>query len=1126
MIESKKGAATRGLALAFGCLAVTAMAQVKAFDPVKAVDTGFRAYQPLAGERSVGVKVTASTREILNLAPHDPFAGAQWIWHRDNPRGKGFVRFRTRISLSAEVKDGSFAMSCDNGAVVSVNGRELVRQGNRSEDWQTITRVKSLANSGLRAGENLIEVVGENTCPGDAGLLAAFDLELADGSALRLVTDDSAWESSRDGKSWRPAHRIGEYGCAPWGVFDERDHGRNPIQVSTSTRGEFMLSEKDAASRRVWIVCDEIDGGKSAEITVNGQVAGAFSKPPHRIDIGRFVREGRNEFATSPNKLWNPRVVAADEDGLAETPHAETKGKVFGLTCEYCAEPMGVVNPRLFWKFNGERPERFALDVASAPEKLSAGDVWHGEVEKHLYVEPPLKLTPFTRYWWRVGAAGEFATASFVTGVENWSQPFFIPHWAKRPEEYWRARKTVELHGAISVVLGVCSRGYHKLFVNGREVEATFGPNRSHIEDGILLAETYDVTRFVRDGANEIEIIVADGWARVQTCNKCSCLSVEGRAVTKKGVVTIDSSKPWMTARVNDRAFGGWRFGNYGGEHLCDMRKFSDEKPGRRLEGERFRVSCDVSPRDGILKELKPVSVENVGRRMWRIDFGEQFTGFVRLRLRGKPGETATLDMSDNISTRCQFGQRWEFEFCEGGKGEFASLLNWLAGRYAYLEGVDDLNVAEVMGVAVGNFTTRTGDFRGDSDLERVMRIDNNTLLMTSFSGVTADCPHRERLGYGEATLSSMWGDGLPYFDGAAYYFANLLKWASSQEPDGHIPHVSPDATGGGGTFWSNFPIYAFADYWRMYPDARLRVVIRPVAEKWLDYLHSKVEDGLVRKYEPGEYGCLGDWAFPDANVRDWGQSREALFFNNCSYAWAILRALETEGLVPDPKRREELMHRHANIVAAVEKEFYRDGIYMAPHARYQAIALEGGVAAAFGHAAETERRMLDIVERKGYVDGGSPSYTTILRVMCRSDRGRELLLKTFRRQQEPGYLFFSNQGYTTIPEYWNYGFHSTGSMMHTCFTGGAGALIYGLAGFDVNGDEITVAPFVSPLLPNYEAHMETLYGTLALKVRAQGNGISRIEVTCPSGCRGRFRGDREEPLRPGKNMFQVSSKR
>jgi len=1172
-----------------GMSALVSMAQVVSFNPAKAVDTGFRAYWAEPGETSVGVKVTTSAKSILNLAKTDPFAGAWWIWHPRTQQAKGLVKFRAKLSLPAAVVDGTFAMSCDNGAVLSVNGRELTRQGNGVHDWETITRVKSLAGVGFRAGENLIEADGDNILPGDAGLLAAFDMKLADGSTKRFTTGDATWEASLDGVKWVPVMRVGEYGCGPWGIFDTNDHGRNPAQHSVATKGEFALLSLPEGGK-VWLVGDEVEGGKDARILVNGREAGVFAKPPHRLDISGLVKAGRNEFTTEPYKLWNPRVVvgpakAGRSDGLgaivgpAKAGRSDGLGAIVGpakagrsdglgaakgisersaladltrptrltgptgltrptgltgLTCEYMAEPLGVVKPRFFWKFTGPRPKSFTLDVATSPAKLAAGDVWHGEVKEHLYVEPPLKLEPFTRYWWRVGmapaacnggVAGEnSAAASFVTGIEAWRQPFMAPHWAKRREEYWRARKTVELQGAKSVVLGICSRGYHKLFVNGQAVETAFGPNRSHIQDGFLLAETYDVTRFVKDGANEIEIIVADGWARV--CRKSSCLSVDGRAVTAQGVVAIDSSTPWLTSKVNDQAIGGWGFGNFGGERIHDVRKFSDEKPGKQLAEAKFSISCDVSPRDRVLKELPAVSVEKVGKKTWRVDFGEEFTGFVRMRLRGKPGEVVGLDMSDTIVTRRQVNQRWEYVFCEGGKGEFSSLLNWTAGRYAHLEGLEDLEPSEVTGLAVGNFARRTGEFKGDLDLEKALWIDNNTLIATSFSGVTVDCPHRERLGYGEASLSSMWGDGLPYFDSAAYYYAYLLKWASSQEPDGHIPHVSPDADGGGGTFWSNFPIYAFADYWRMYPDTRLREVIHPVAAKWLDYLHSKVKDGLVRKYEPGKYGCLGDWAFPDANVRDWGQSREALFFNNCSYAWAILRALETEGLVPESARRAELQRRHAALVAAIEKEFYRDGIYIAPHARYQAIAIVGGVAAAFGHERETEQAMLDIVERKGYVDGGSPSYTTILRVMGRSARGRELVLKTFRRHKEPGYLFFVDQSYSTIPEYWNFGFHFQGSMIHTCFTGGAGALMYGLAGFDVKGDEITVAPFLSRQLPNYEARMETLYGTVALQVRTLADGSMRVEVECPAGCRGRFVGERSEVLHPGRNVFQCLNPR
>ena len=723
------------------------------------------------------------------------------------------------------------------------------------------------------------------------------------------------------------------------------------------------------------------------------------------------------------------------------------------------------------------------------------------------------------------------AKGAFVTGIAKWEKPFFKPPWKHDQKEYWIARKKVTLKGAKSVIIALASLGSHRLYVNGKPASDCFGPNRSHVEDGILLATTYDVTDLVKDGENEFKVYMHDGWAALGQCTeKESCLSVDGCAITADGSIVIDSAEPWDVSLSADRSYGPIGRNSNGGqrgvEHLCDVEREMRQARGVVRTGPAFTVTCDVSERDWAIREIKPVSIEGtVTPGKWKIDMGEAFSGFMRLKLKGKKGTVARMTASDTFVDECVFGQIAEFEF-SGGDGVFENRMNTQSGRFFYLTGCEKPDLDDVTGIVIGCCGRLHGGFKGDRDLETILALDRDTFIATTMGGVTVDCPHRERLGYGEASLSAMWGDGMPQFDSAAYYYAYLLKWASSQRPDGSIPHVSPNGYGWGGTFWSNFPVYALADYCRRYPDARLKGIMRPVIDKWLDYLNSHVRpDGILAQYEPKKGDCLGDWLYPEIHKTkhaygDWGHTVEGMFFNNCAYAWAIKRALGIDGLITAPARRAELKRRHAALVKAIEREWYKNGLYVSEDARYQAIALLGGVAEAGGHRAETEKAMQDIVEWKGYIDGGSPSYMPILRLLCATRRGRELALRTFRRREAPGFLYFADEGYNTIPEDWWYGRTSHGSMIHTCYTGPAGALFHGFAGFEIDGNKITVAPLLSDTLPNFSAYTETLYGTLYVKVESKG-GLRVVWVLCPYGCEGKFVGDGTRVLHPGLNRFE-----
>ena len=1063
--------------------------------------------------------------------------GAAWIWHPDAMQQKAVATLRTTFDIpeGAAVDAATLTFSLDNGGEVRLNGQVVGKQATNSSSWMKLSKNTDL-RALLKPGRNVLEATCDNFIPGDAGFIASLDMVVG-GKKMRVFTNDKSWEASLDGKTFKRAKSAGMYGAMPWMRFsaDGIAH-QKPLQKSCTTELAFDLG---------------------------------MSVPPGRLFFlgDGFRREVTPDLKPGLNKVGEARDVKNPR--LIWTSPAQG---VYDLRCEYLAEPMGVVTPRFFWKWAGERPEEWKVKVwecngrARRPSRADNGEdarcpsvVAEFKTREHLYV-PKMSLKPFTRFCWSVeecGALGEralpggggsarrgrlalpgVAVGTFVTGIEKWEKPFFKPPWKHDQKEYWIARKKVTLKKPQSVIIALASLGSHRLYVNGKPASDGFGPNRSHVEDGILLATTYDVTDLVKDGENEFKVYMHDGWAALGQCKeKESCLSVDGRAITSPDlggqITVIDSAEPWDVSLSADRSYGPLSYNCNGSrrgiEHLCDVERETRHARGVLRTGPAFTVTCDVSERDYAIREIRPVSIEETATPgKWKIDMGEAFSGFMRLKLKGKKGTVARMTASDTFVDECAFGQIAEFEFC-GGDGVFENRMNTQSGRFFYLTGCEKPALDDVTGIVIGCCGRIHGGFKGDRDLETILALDRDTFIATTMGGVTVDCPHRERLGYGEASLSAMWGDGMPQFDSAAYYYAYLLKWASSQRPDGSIPHVSPNGYGWGGTFWSNFPVYALAEYSRRYPDARLMGIMRPVIDKWLDYLNSHVRpDGILAQYEPKKGDCLGDWLYPEIHKTkhthgDWGHTVEGMFFNNCAYAWAIKRALGIDGLITDPARRAELERRHAALVKAIDREWYKNGLYVSEDARYQAIALLGGAADAGGHRAETEKAMQDIVEWKGYIDGGSPSYMPILRLLCETRRGRELALRTFRRREAPSFLYFADEGYNTIPEDWWYGHSSRGSMIHTCYTGPAGALFHGFAGFEIDGNKITVAPLLSDTLPNFSAYTETLYGTLYVKVESKG-GRRVVWVQLPYGCEGTFvADDARHALRPGLNRFETA---
>nr|MDQ2732048.1 alpha-L-rhamnosidase [Armatimonadota bacterium] len=162
------------------------------------------------------------------------FEGSEWIWFpegnpaQDAPVGKRSFRRTFDLPAGKAIQGARLRVSADDRFTARLNG-EVVGSGT---SWGAPQQFNDLAPR-LKAGVNVLAIEGENMpAPGanPAGLIAAFEVDFADGTSMKIVSDVTwrtsqteslGWDSAGfDGAGWSAAKVIGHYGDAPWGQFD------------------------------------------------------------------------------------------------------------------------------------------------------------------------------------------------------------------------------------------------------------------------------------------------------------------------------------------------------------------------------------------------------------------------------------------------------------------------------------------------------------------------------------------------------------------------------------------------------------------------------------------------------------------------------------------------------------------------------------------------------------------------------------------------------------------------------------------------------------------------------------------------------------------------------------------
>ncbi|MEW6073791.1 MAG: alpha-L-rhamnosidase C-terminal domain-containing protein [Planctomycetota bacterium] len=826
-----------------------------------------------------------------------------------------------------------------------------------------------------------------------------------------------------------------------------------------------------------------------------------------------------------------------------EDSAAGTAAIVDSLRCEYLEDPLGldVPAPRLSWKLRAPGEERgvrqiaYRILVASSAEKLARdeGDRWDsGRVESApaAHVEfggGPLPARAVchwkVRVWTAAGAATAWsASARWTMGLlapSYWSAQWIgaaPPAGVEPPPDPW-LRRVIEVEEPPTHAFAyVASVGYHELFVNGHR--AGDGVLMPPISDLSRRARTvaYDLAGLLRPGRNALHLRLSGGWGRFPAFGRTDAPLVRAQiAVTRPdgAIAAWGTDERWKVQASPRRVLGEWRFGRFGGERMEGEDGVPAPDPGDDDSAWPFAATyapalalsaAKIEPNRALVR-LDPVAVEEREPGVWRFDLGRGFTGTIELDgLRGEPGATVAVSVSERAEEECTYDQRSEIVLSRGGPapgtGSFRSRSNYVCGRWITVRGVAKAPAAAAH--LVRTDFRRIGRFEcSDELLNRVYDTALWTLECLSLGGYVVDCAHRERQGYGGDAHATM-ETALANYDVGAFYTKWLEDWRDVQGADGDLPYTAPTYEGGGGPAWSGVCVTLPWEVYLAYGDARVLEENYPMMRRWLAFLATQCDGELLHCYGPADWGFLGDWVPPgrQQNREGWVDDRSTLFFNNCYRFYVVGRMARIAEILGKHDDAARYRDQAAAIRGAVHAEFYdpSTATYANGEQPYLAFPLLAGLTPPALRPAVTaslEREIL--VAKGGHVDAGIHGTYFLLKHLTEAGRS-DLVYEMVAKTDYPGWGHMLAEGATTFWEQWD-GIHSR---CHSSFLSVGAWFLEGVLGIRVDPEHpgyerFLVQPSLIGDLTWARGEIDTIRGLVEVAWRREG-GRLHLTVSVP----------------------------
>ena len=844
---------------------------------------------------------------------------------------------------------------------------------------------------------------------------------------------------------------------------------------------------------------------------------------------------------------------------VAPAAAAEIALCVDRLSCEYATNPLGIdaAQPRFSWVLHSDRRGQaqtaYQILVAGSAESLRAnkGDKWDsGKVDSgesvHVVYQGK-KLTSGEKCWWTVrvwdpqgrptaySKPGTFEMGLLQPG--DWKGKWIAMGDAKAEPRTSPApmfRKELEIDADVRRArVYVSGLGYYELYVNGKRVgdrvldpaTSTYHNDQPYKLGSRVLYVTHDVTQLLQRGRNAVGVHLGNGWYsaispaegrqpygdRPKLLLQMNVDLADGRRV---GLV---SDRTWKTSGGpvldNDICRGerydarletpGWASAGY------DAAAWQDVAEAKRPGG---ALVAQMIPPVKVVKTFRPVKILTPAAGVYVYDFGQNMSGWTKLRVRGPRGTSVTLRYSPRVhpdgrlDTRPNRKATQTDTYILKGQGveEWQPRFALHGFRYVEVTGFPGkASLKDLEGRFVRSDLDLAGEFSCSNRL--INQIHHNVLwtFLSSLQGLPQDAAEREERVAWLGDTGFVWEDYIYNIDMAAFTAKWLWDIRDTQRSTGELAVTAPKwwRSGRKGPHYSPFPCW-ISTYpllmwyaYQYYGDTRVLADHYGGLKKMVAYKAT---------HAPGHIFThgLGDHMEPQAGgVSTFRPKHTSPLLTSTAYyyydVFLLAKMAEVLGRDRDAGQYAKLADE---IKAAFNKKFWDKsaGYYGTGTQTANALPLSLGMVPASRRESVVRRLAHDItVNHKGHLSTGIIGTNALEQTLA--DHGlAELMFGIATQTTPPSWGYQVRQGATTVWETWQ---GDPGHCMNMKMFGSTEKFFYkdlaGIAPAAPGFRRITIKPHVVGDLEWVKASHNTVHGRVAVRWRRSKRSLA-MEVTIP----------------------------